>query len=1102
MKRKNTMFLLVALFCALAFAMAACGDKDEPTPPPQPTPEAKITLDVTDARLDVYETLRLTATTENTDATIVWSSSDSAVATVENGVVKAVKAGEATVTATAGEASATCTITVYNSYSAPVLTVDYSKISIDKGDTFTVTLKTMWKGNEISDGVEYVWKLGEGKDGTIADVVAIGNTAVFTGKEYGDTEFVVSATVFDTPLVQKVAVKVCNADISFAVSDLEQGAGAYNVRLALLKLRDNITEVTPNITVYNKNKAVPNANLTWRIEGKQGIVERDETTGRISAASEGEVNVIGTYENVDLIIRVEVYRPQIELENTVYFETSKLAPKIKGVAAGDGESGIELQNLQGNVTGAKLGSADIFSAYDTTTETLTIDKENLRTDKNVLGTAQTLRVDTDKAIYVANAKVVTSAIRTKDDLFGFGTVAANETTSWEDGKPLQWDGYFVLANDINIPANNPYTSFCKVSKSDWTDPDKYGFKGTFDGQGYNIDGFYQEPVDAGGFITTMAKGGTIKNVSFTNAAPVVERGGSGLLCSAGAGTVENVYIQYTCDVIGWAQGRVGAFYTEGCNNTTAIRNVFVDARIANGEHNTALGAAYPASENYRGVYCVGVTPEHGYRKQEQAVTGVANVCGFYPTYTDLRAAAVDFTKWEGDFWQIINGLPYPKNLTPPTVDTTSGKTKIETDGVTTTVTVDKYATVTLDNKSVLDGVKLNGIEQTDKTVQKLVFESVNEDKTVTITVKSAFDVSGAGTQYTVNLKANTPLSNPDFDGFESGGMTRVDKNNTTAVVSVADGAGVGNSKALKLQIGVSDTDPRPLLVLDSDMKTQLAKSTATKFSVKVRAERGGLPDTAIFNLRFGNYKAGAGDNQFDGYASGGRKDNITLGEWYEVTYEGDSLTKLKETGVLWMWIETSNDGNRRDFEFYLDNLTVHHTTVKATLDFEDADDAGMLTVRSYASSRISTVELSDEQAKSGNSAIKVFQNQNGALIVKLPDEMKNAITDTSVITVHYMITEAKKDDGTKLQNATMNFFSCTAPNSDTDKNEATWQDCLVRDGGVDSGSLEVGETWRSMRISGTLLGKIKENGYLWMMCTMDTANWQSHTFYVDYITLE
>lgn len=1096
MKKRNMLFVFVALLCALALTVTACGKHNKPAQPEQPAPEAKITLDVTDARLDVYETLRVTATTENTDEAVVWRSSDSAVVTVENGLIKAVGVGEATVTATAGEASATCSIAVYNSFAAPVLTVDHAEISIAKGNSFSVTLKTVWKGNEISEGVEYAWKLGEGKDGTVADISASGKTATFTGKEYGDTEFVVSATVLDTPLVQKVAVKVCNPDISFAVSDCEQGIGGYTARLALLKLSDTVTEITPTVTVYNQNKAVQGAKLTWRIEGEAGIIERDETTGKISAVSEGVVNVIGTYNNVDLIIRAEVYRPQIEIENTVYFETAKLAPKNNGVATGGGDSGIALPNIQGAVTGAKLGNADIFSSYDTDDGMLMIDKANLRTDKNVLGVTQILRVDTDKAIYTAAAKVVTMAISTPQDLQDFGSVAANETVG-----DSFWDGYFVLANDIAM--TSAYTTFARATV-EWDNPDKSGFRGTFDGQNHNIDNFYQDPVDAGGFVTAMAKGGVIKNVSFTNAAPIRGgngNGGSGLLCSVGAGTIENVYIQYTSDRAGWAQGQMGAFYTQGCNNTTAIKNVFVDARILAGDCNTALGAAYPASENYRGVYCVGVTPEHGYKKQEQAVMGVANVCGFYPTYTDLRAAAVDFTEWEGDFWQIVNGLPYPKNLALPNVDTTANKTKIETNGSTTTVTVDKYATVTLDRQSVLDGVKLSGIEQSDQSVQKLVFEPVSEDKTVTVTVKSAYDVAGAGTQYAVNLNANTPLSNPDFDGFEGGGMTRVDNNNTSAVVSVENGAGVDNSKALRLQIGVPDVDPRPLLILDDDMKARLNESTANKFSVKVRVERGGLPATATFNLRFGNFKAGAGDHQHDGYASGGRVDNITLGTWYEVTYEGDSLTKLKETGVLWMWIETNNDGGRHDFTFYLDNLTVQHASISHVLDFENAADADMLTVRSYAGTRISTCELSDEQAKSGSSSIKVSQNQNGALIVKLPDEMKNAITDGSVLTVHYMITKAEKDDGKQLENATINFFSCTAPNPDTDKNQDKWQDCLVRDGGVDSGSLSVGETWRSMRLSGALLNNIKTNGYLWINCSMDD-NWQSHTFYIDYITLE
>ena len=54
------------------------------------------------------------------DAKIVWSSSNELVATVENGVVTAVSAGETVITATCGEVSATCTVKVNAKAVGPV----------------------------------------------------------------------------------------------------------------------------------------------------------------------------------------------------------------------------------------------------------------------------------------------------------------------------------------------------------------------------------------------------------------------------------------------------------------------------------------------------------------------------------------------------------------------------------------------------------------------------------------------------------------------------------------------------------------------------------------------------------------------------------------------------------------------------------------------------------------------------------------------------------------------------------------------------------------------------------------------------------------------
>ena len=74
-----------------------------------------ISLNETSLNLTAGESKTLTATVtpENaTDKTVTWSSSKPSVATVENGKVTAVAAGDATITAKAGNFTAICTVTV------------------------------------------------------------------------------------------------------------------------------------------------------------------------------------------------------------------------------------------------------------------------------------------------------------------------------------------------------------------------------------------------------------------------------------------------------------------------------------------------------------------------------------------------------------------------------------------------------------------------------------------------------------------------------------------------------------------------------------------------------------------------------------------------------------------------------------------------------------------------------------------------------------------------------------------------------------------------------------------------------------------------------
>ena len=104
----------------------------------------QITLSATSLSLKLGDSRTLTATVTPSDATdsqVTWSSSDPSVATVsDQGEVTAVRAGNCTITATAGGKSATCTVTV-STQEIPVerITLSSTSLSLKEGDSHRLT---------------------------------------------------------------------------------------------------------------------------------------------------------------------------------------------------------------------------------------------------------------------------------------------------------------------------------------------------------------------------------------------------------------------------------------------------------------------------------------------------------------------------------------------------------------------------------------------------------------------------------------------------------------------------------------------------------------------------------------------------------------------------------------------------------------------------------------------------------------------------------------------------------------------------------------------------------------------------------------------------
>ena len=103
---------LLSTFAIVALLFAACGGGDDA---PTTVPVSGIKLDKSSLSLEIGEKATLTATIAPSDATnksITWSSANSSIATVNNGVVEGIATGETTITAKTNDGGFTASATV------------------------------------------------------------------------------------------------------------------------------------------------------------------------------------------------------------------------------------------------------------------------------------------------------------------------------------------------------------------------------------------------------------------------------------------------------------------------------------------------------------------------------------------------------------------------------------------------------------------------------------------------------------------------------------------------------------------------------------------------------------------------------------------------------------------------------------------------------------------------------------------------------------------------------------------------------------------------------------------------------------------------------
>ena len=261
------------------------------TPQPVPVESVSISGDgVKDGKLSLKSgaSVQLTATvnpSNATDKTISWTSSNSSVAKVSDGKVTAVKAGTATITATAGGKTASVVVTVADN-PVPVSSVSISgdgvsngKLSLKSGASVQLTATV--KPDNATDR-KVTWT---SSDSSVANVMGTGvvtagskaGTATVTATAGGKSASVQVTVEAQDPYAQLDALAKAHA------SDLEDGT--YTVSTALkdgmvLDVAGGSKSDRANVQLGGSNGG---ANQKWRVshDSKGYVTLSNANSGKV-----------------------------------------------------------------------------------------------------------------------------------------------------------------------------------------------------------------------------------------------------------------------------------------------------------------------------------------------------------------------------------------------------------------------------------------------------------------------------------------------------------------------------------------------------------------------------------------------------------------------------------------------------------------------------------------------------------------------------------------------------------------------------------------------------------------------------------------------------
>ena len=254
---------------------------------------AGVSLDKSSATLLEGETITLTATINPSNATnknVTWSSSNSSVASVSNGVVTALKAGTTTITVTTedGGKTATCSITVNEKiYPVSGISLNKSTLTMYENENYTLTA-TITPSNATNKDV--------GWSSSNTSVATVSN-GVITALNVGTTT--ITATTVDGGMTASCNITVL-AKVTSVSLDKYEATLCENETITLTATISPNHASNKNVTWNSSNTSVAsvsNGVVTALKAGTTSITVKTEDGGKTATCY---VTVIAKVSNIFL----------------------------------------------------------------------------------------------------------------------------------------------------------------------------------------------------------------------------------------------------------------------------------------------------------------------------------------------------------------------------------------------------------------------------------------------------------------------------------------------------------------------------------------------------------------------------------------------------------------------------------------------------------------------------------------------------------------------------------------------------------------------------------------------------------------------------------